>query len=144
MTRMPGLPSFKPIRDAGGKEHRRGGPLALCAETKQTEMAEALLTRGATLTAPVAIWLGKADWPRAQHAAGKLENPLNSEGGLLTLAVKHRRREIVELLLNPGFDPDERHRVRAGGREYHWGAPLRAWKQIAKLLLERGADPTES
>jgi hypothetical protein len=89
-------------------------------------MAEALIARGATLSAPIAIWLGKSDWLRAQHAAGKLQNPLNSEGGLLTLAVKHRRREIVELPLDLGFDPDERHRVGVGGNEYHWGAPLRA------------------
>jgi ankyrin repeat protein len=137
----------EPFWDAEAKEHRRGGPLALCAETGQTEMAEALLARGATLTPSIAVWLGKSEWLRAQHAAGKLDNPLNSEGGLLTLAIKHRHREIIELLLDLGFDPNER--LRVGGAEdpmYSWGAPLRACvKQgdldLAKLLLDRGADP---
>jgi len=138
-----GLDPDEPVRDTEGKDHR-GGPLALCAETKQPEMAEALLARGATLTPSIAIWLGKSDWLRAQHAVGKLDNPLNSEGGLLTLAIKHRRREIVEILLDLGFDPNERHRVAED--RYSWGAPLRACVkendlEIARLLLDRGADP---
>jgi ankyrin repeat protein len=142
-----GFEPDEPVWNPETKDYHRGGPLALCAETKQAEMAEVLLARGATLTAPIAIWLGKADWLRAQHAAGKLDNPLNSEGGLLTLAVNHRRREIVELLLNLGLDPNER--LRVGGAEeptYTWSAPLRACVkqndlELARLLLDRGADP---
>jgi ankyrin repeat protein len=139
-----GLNPDEPFWDAEAKERRRGDPLGLCAEKGEAEMAEVLLARGATLTASIAIWLGKADWLRAQHAAGKLENPLNSEGGLLTLAIKQRRREIVDLLLDLGFDPNERHRVDEN--RYSWGAPLRACvKQndfdLARLLLDRGADP---
>ncbi len=139
-----GLDADEPAPNAETHGDRRGDPLLVCLETNQPEMAEALLAHGATLTAPVAIWLGKSEWLRAQHAGGKVDNPLTSEGGLLTRAIKHRRREIVALLLDLGFDPDERHRV--GENTYFWGAPLRACVkqndlELAKLLLDRGAEP---
>ena len=51
-------------------EYRRGDPLA---QTGQVEMAEALLARGATLTAPIAVRLGKSEWLREKHATGKLK-----------------------------------------------------------------------
>jgi ankyrin repeat protein len=139
-----GLDPDEPVQDADGKEHRRGGPLALCAKTKQVQMAEALLACGATLTPPIAVWLGKSEWLRAQHAAGKLDYPLTSDDGLLTRAVNHRRPEVVKLLLDLGLDPNERHRVAEN--RYSWGAPLRACVKhtdldAARLLLDRGADP---
>lgn len=44
---------------------------------------------------------------------GHLVNPITWEaGGLLTVAVRHNRPDILELLLEFGFDPDER--VRSG------------------------------
>ena len=65
------------------------------------------------------------------------------------MAASHNRLDIVALLLDLGFDPDERTRFRAVGRDtvvFNWGMPL--WEcatsgkhSIAELLLDRGADP---
>jgi hypothetical protein len=89
---------------------------------------------------------GQADWLRARHAEGKLANPPGGDG-LLTIAVRHNRPGILKLLLDLGFDPDER--IRVGGLEevvYSWGRPLQlcaAANQLAlaQLLLNGGADP---
>jgi hypothetical protein len=49
------------------------------------------------------------EWLRARHAEGKLVNPIRWDGGgLLTVAVRHNRPEMLRLLLDFGFDPDER------------------------------------
>src|SRR5215510_4761547 len=51
-------------------------------------VAEMLRQRGAKLTASSAVAMGDADWLRARHSEGTLENPLDwSTGGLLTIAV---------------------------------------------------------
>jgi hypothetical protein len=143
-----GLDPDEPVWNPEAKQYRRGGPLALCAETGQAETADAPLARGATLTPPIAIWLAKSEWLREKHIAGKLENPLTSEGGLLTLAIRRGRREIVELLLDLGFDPNERHRAGAEEERYSGGAPLRSCVkqndlEVARLLLDRGPTPTD-
>src|SRR5205085_2077626 len=111
------------------------------------EMVATLLSRGAIMTARAAVFHGDAGWIRARHAEGKLETelpPLQGERGLLEVAVRHRRKDILDLLLQLGLDPDERHRVAEN--RYSWGAPLRACVKhtdldVARLLLDRGADP---
>ena len=72
---------------------------------------------------------------------------IGHNGGLLTLAVKHGQIEMVRLLLDLGADVDERIRLEQLEEPTpSWGMPL--WHaalanqfDIAKLLLDRGADP---
>lgn len=142
-----GLPPDEPVRKEGNQE--TGGPLRECIKAGRFEMAELLIERGATLTPAVAVALGKRDWIRAQHAAGKLENSAGEEGGLISASVKADRPEILELLLDLGFDPDERQRMDwmdADENMHSSGGPLR-WcaghgkLRMAEILLDRGADP---
>jgi ankyrin repeat protein len=109
-------------------------------------LAAALLQRGASMTARAAVALGDAEWVRARYAEGSLPGPLNAIGGLLTIAVIHDRPEMLALLLDLGFDPDERVRLEGDEVEYTWGFPL--WQcaatskyEMAEMLLKRGADP---
>jgi ankyrin repeat protein len=108
--------------------------------------AAALLKLGASMTARAAVALGNADWIRARHAEGALPGPLGAVGGLLNVAVMHDRPEMLTLLLDLGFDPDERVRLEGDEVEFTWGFPL--WEcaatgkhEMAELLLKRGADP---
>ena len=112
-------------------------------------VADLLLKRGAELTARGAVALGNAEWLRARHAEGTLTNRIDEAGGLLRIAVSHNRPEILALLLEFGFDPDERTRFRDAGVDgvaFTWGMPL--WHcaasgkyEMAEMLLSRGADP---
>jgi ankyrin repeat protein len=109
-------------------------------------MTELLLARGAERTARWALTTGNAEWLRARHDEGTLGQPIYGDEGLLSLAVRYDRREMLELLLDLGFDPDERRRVDLEPPEYTWGQPLRhcakfGKPEMAKLLLARGADP---
>jgi ankyrin repeat protein len=88
-------------------------------------------------------------WLRTRLAEGKLTNHVRwSDGGLLTVAVRNNRIEVLQFLLDEcKFDPDE----RVSGGEGDWiaysqGYPL--WnaaaigsRPMAKLLLDRGANP---
>lgn len=104
---------------------------------------------GAELTPRAAVALGETEWLRARHATGKLANPPAMQrdcayGGLLEIAAVNDRLDVVELLLDLGFDPDERAPIE-GDRE-GWGGPLDScahWGRlgIAETLLRRGADP---
>ncbi len=110
-------------------------------------VAMLLRIHGAEMTSRGAVALGDADWLRSRHADGTLENPLDWRGGeLLTLAVKHDRLEILKLLLDFGFDPNEPFRLAVDDPCYSQGSPL--WHcadagkiAMAEMLLERGADP---
>jgi ankyrin repeat protein len=115
-------------------------------------VARLLRERGAELTPISAVALGQGDWLRARYAEGALLEPkmaklFDSSDALLTTAVKHNRPEILTLLLDLGFDPDER--VRLDGLEeavYSVGSPLwtcaRSGKHaLAEILLKRGANP---
>ncbi len=115
-------------------------------------VARLLREHGADLSPISAVALGETDWLRAQHAEGaltesKMTKLFDSPDGLLTIAVKHDRAEVVTLLLDLGFDPDER--VRLDSLEevvYSVGSPLwtcaRSGKhELAEILLKRGANP---
>lgn len=95
-----------------------------------------------------AIADGNIEWLRARHAAGTLTNPIRwDEGGLLTAAVKHNRPNILNFLLDCGFDPNERVSEGEGDwTAYSQGYPL--WtcaalgrRELCEILLARGADP---
>jgi ankyrin repeat protein len=154
------------LLDHGADPNRRLGgkwtPIDLAAmrrrwdepghSAKFQRVAKLLLGRGAELGPFSAVALGAADWIRAQHAAGTLERPVECDPvagctGPLEIAVWHERPEILALLLDLGFDPNER--MRAGGEDeliYSAGGPLfccvvKGHRQMAEMLLARGADP---
>jgi ankyrin repeat protein len=123
-----------------------GKPLEFCLRKQRLALADILLQRRATLPASTAVALGKADWLRAKHAVGTLAHPPHGDG-LLTAAVEHGRIDMLQLLLDLGFDADERKRV-VGGDDVHEsrGIPLeRAAAKgnlaMAQMLLDHGADP---
>ncbi|HYO79942.1 MAG TPA: ankyrin repeat domain-containing protein [Bryobacteraceae bacterium] len=95
-----------------------------------------------------AVARGDMEWLRARRTQGKLANLVDwNNGGLLTVAVRNDRLEALTFLLDCGFDPDER--VSSGEGDwtaYSQGYPL--WhcaalgrRQMAELLLDRGANP---
>lgn len=109
-------------------------------------MMQLLLARGAKHTPRWAVASGNAEWLRARHGDGTLGNPIYGDEGLLSLAVKYDRPDILALLLDLGFDPDERRRLDIEPAEDSWGQPLRNCAEYGKLamaamLLARGADP---
>ena len=110
-------------------------------------VAATLKSRGAQLTPRAAVILGEAEWLRSQHAEGKLDNVIGDAGGLLSLAVTHDRSDILKLLLDLGFDPDERVRLHNLDEVvFSSGGPLHlcagAGKlAMAEMLLAHGANP---
>lgn len=103
-------------------------------------------TGGADEVARAAVASGDLEWLRKNHAEGKLANLVDwNGGGLLTVAVRNNRFDALKLLLDYGFDPDER--VSSGEGDwtaYSQGYPL--WycaasgrREMAELLLDRGA-----
>ena len=120
------------------EERRRGEPAG------EAEPEEAAVDDPARQ----AVAAGDEEWLRVRHAEGTLVNPVRwSDGGLLTVAVRHNRPEMLSLLLDFGFDPDERVSEGAGDWvAYSQGYPL--WYsaamgrcELAEILLARGADP---
>jgi ankyrin repeat protein len=113
------------------------------------EVARLLFARGADLTASAAVVFGDIPWLQARHAERLLTNPIEDTGGLLRIAVVHDRADVLSLLLDFGFDPDERVRLEMGDPDeptFTWGMPLaqcaRTQKyEMAEALLKRGADP---
>jgi ankyrin repeat protein len=116
---------------------------------KAAAMTELLKAHGAKITAGAAVTHGDADWLRARHAEGALTDPPGPYG-LVARAVICDRADMLTLLLDLGFDPDERHRSDALDEiVYSWGEPLRTCAiagkpELAEILLKRGADPNPS
>src|SRR3954469_9864135 len=112
-----------------------------------TEAAALLLQRGASMTASGAAARGDVGWLRDRHVAGELSNPIEDTGGLLRIAATHNRPDVLGMLLDLGFDPDERIRFGEGDEAaVSWGMPLQhcvesGKYEMAELLLEHGADP---
>ena len=101
-------------------------------------VATLLLARGAELTPCAAAARGDAAWLSDRAAEGTLVNPIEDDGGCVRVAVSHNRLDIVALLLDLGFDPDERTRFRAVGRDevvFNWGMPL--WECAAHQVSTR-------
>ena len=116
---------------------------------KAAAMKALLLSHGARMTAGAAVAMGDVAWLTAKHAAGALTEPEDGYG-LVSRAVMRRQADVLALLLDLGFDPDERRRVKDLEEVvYSWGEPLRAAVQnddlaMAETLLQRGADPNPS
>jgi ankyrin repeat protein len=123
-----------------------GTPLEWCAKERRFALADILLQCGATLMPALAVALGKGEWLRARHAEGVLDHPKDGDG-LLTVAVEHDRADMLQLLLDLGFEPDERRRVVGrDGVEESTGDPLgravgRGNRVIIDMLLAHGANP---
>jgi ankyrin repeat protein len=111
-------------------------------------IADMLLAGGAERTIHAAVALGDA--PRVYElvqADPAVLRRITHGGGLVTLAVNHGQTEMVRLLLDLGADVDERILLEELEEPtLSWGMPL--WyaalanhREIAQLLLDRGADP---
>jgi ankyrin repeat protein len=109
------------------------------------ETARLLLAKGAELTPSAAVALGDREAVLRLHREGRLPNEIDMfRGGLLAIAVRVNRRDMVATLLDLGFDPDESVVVADdGGRSRGmplWFASMCGRHEIAELLLARGAD----
>lgn len=113
------------------------------------DVANRLVRAGAVMTPWAAVALGDAGWLQARHAQDSLFNPIEGTGGMLRIAASCNRADILQLLLDLGFDPNERTRmedVDADGIALTWGMPLYHCAQfgkyeMAEILLKHGADP---
>jgi ankyrin repeat protein len=139
---QPGPDGRTALDVADGRGWRRASGLE-----KYPAVAGLLRARGAELTPRSAVALGDANWLRARLAAGPIANPIEGPGGLLSVAVRNDRPEMLALLLAHGLDPDERKRLDDVEEViYTWGMPLHhcaglGKHAMAEMLLERGADP---
>jgi len=114
------------------------------SEPKDAPKAEAIGDEQAR----AAVAAGDIEWLRARHTEGTLVNPIRwNGGGLLTVTVRSNQPELLRLMLDFGFDPDEQ--ISSGEGDwvaYSQGYPL--WqcaalgrREMAEMLLERGANP---
>lgn len=116
--------------------------------TRFHETARLLLENGAELTPRAAVALGDREAVLRLHREGRLPNEIQMfRGGLLAIAVRVNRLDMVATLLDLGLDPNES--VVAEDSGLSWGMPL--WfasmcgrYEIAELLLTRGANANAS
>jgi ankyrin repeat protein len=109
------------------------------------ETVRLLHSRGAGLTPRAAVAVGDRQAILQMHRKGQLKNEIDIlRGGLVSIAVRVNRPDMVALLLDLGLDPDETV-LAEDGTKMSWGMPL--WftamcgrHGIAELLLTRGAD----
>jgi ankyrin repeat protein len=122
------------------EENRRAQP------AHESTIAPAMELDNAERTA---VANGDLQWLRSSLAEGKLANHVRwSDGGLLTVAARNNRPEVLAFLLDEcKFDPDER--VSGGEGDWvaysqgHplWNAAAMGLSEIANLLLDHGANP---
>jgi ankyrin repeat protein len=111
------------------------------APSRFYETVRLLRENGAELTSYAAVAIGDAEAVRRMHREGRLKNEDAGRGGLLSIAVKVNRIEMVSLLLDLGLDPnepDEEDSQVAGAPL--WFASMCGRYDIAELLISRGAD----
>lgn len=111
-------------------------------------LASLLLEHGADLTVRAAVALGDEGRVRQFiRDEPDLLRQIANDGGLLALAVKHGRLQMVQLLLDLGADVNERillEQLEEPAESWGmplWYAALAGHLPITKLLLDRGADP---
>lgn len=108
------------------------------------ETAHLLLQKGAQLTPRAAVALGDREAVLRLDREGRLPNEIQMyRGGLLAIAVRVNRLEMVATLLDLGLDPDESVVTDDGAHSSGmplWFASLCGRHEIAELLLSHGAN----
>lgn len=102
-----------------------------------------LREKGAELTSYAAVAIGNADAVRRMYREGRLKNEDWGRGGLLSIAVKVNRIDMVSLLLDLGLDANEPAEDGDGGSVGGaplWFASMCGRHEVAELLISRGAD----
>jgi ankyrin repeat protein len=94
------------------------------------------------------IATGDLETIRQYLSKGKLTRHIRwNGGGLLTVAVRNNRLEVLKLLLNAGYEPNERVSKGEGDWVAYsqamplWNAAAQGDIEMANLLLNHGADP---
>jgi ankyrin repeat protein len=104
------------------------------------ETARLLLEKGAELTPRAAVALGDREAVLRLHREGRLANEID-DFGLLAIAVRVNRLDMVATLLDLGLDPNEPVANENGASGWPlWFASMCGRHEIAELLLARGAN----
>lgn len=109
------------------------------------ETVDVLRSHGAELTPRAAVALGDRRAVLQMHREGRLNTNIHvGRGGLLAIAARVNHIDMVTLLLELGFDPDEPAAPPEDGlisRGFPlWYAAMCGHHDIAELLLAHGAD----
>jgi ankyrin repeat protein len=129
------------IEEEESQRSKTAGPSEMQAGPLPDEQIEQLMKTG---DEPRIIAFLEAN-PSLRQA--RYDTVIGDDGGLLSLAVKHNRSDILKLLLDMGFDPDERVRLQnldeivfsAGGPLYLCASAGKL--EMAEMLLAHGANP---